>query len=381
MGPDRVGAVLRDSRIDFVRGFALYMIFVDHVFGDPLTLFTYHILGFSDAAEIFIFLSGIACGIAYSRKFARDGMFDLIRSTAMRVGRIYFYYVLSSAAMILTISIAMRQESLKSYFHSNSNDYFVVAAQDPFGALGGALCLISPPRYAEIFVVYMMLTLVIVPAFLGAGDRYRLPLLAISGLIWAISQIFSDVILPLTNRWYFNPLAWQFLFVIGLFVGSRYDTKQSTLSSLSQRQFIVITAWIIVISTLVYKLLAARSGFDIGWLRFDPNSWVGTKENLSPLRLVHFLSVALLVTTYFRRNSAFLNWRISLPVIKTGVHSLEVFSLSLVLGVLENLILITVHLSIRDQLTMDGLAFLLMALTAIALAHRRSVLVKTAAMT
>ena len=54
----------RDLRIDFFRGLALYMIFVDHVTGDPLSMLTYRILGFSDAAEIFVILSGIACGTA-----------------------------------------------------------------------------------------------------------------------------------------------------------------------------------------------------------------------------------------------------------------------------------------------------------------------------
>ena len=51
---------MRDPRIDFLRGLALYMIVVDHVSGDPLAMFTYRILGFSDAAEMFVFLSGIA---------------------------------------------------------------------------------------------------------------------------------------------------------------------------------------------------------------------------------------------------------------------------------------------------------------------------------
>jgi|SRR5215467_2850455 len=308
------------------------MIFVDHVIGDPLAKFTYRMLGFSDAAEIFVFLSGIACGGAYSRKLARDGILGLFRSTATRAGRIYFYYALSSAAMILIFSIAMRRNGLSSYFHAGLYHYFVVAAQDPFGALVGALCLISPPPLADILVLYMMLTFIVVPAFLGAGDRYRLLVFALSGLIWAISQIFSDIILPLTSRWFFNPLAWQFLFVIGLFVGSRNDANQAP--TLSRYRSIVIATWIVVISVFLYKLMTARSGFDIAWLRFDPSAWAGTKENLSPLRLVHFLSVALLVAIYFRQDNAFLKWRFSLPVIKSGMHSLEVFSLTMTLDVL-----------------------------------------------
>ena len=50
----------RDVRIDFFRGLALYMILVDHVVGDPIGKFTFRSVGFSDAAELFVFLSGIS---------------------------------------------------------------------------------------------------------------------------------------------------------------------------------------------------------------------------------------------------------------------------------------------------------------------------------
>ena len=61
----------RDVRIDFFRGVALYMILVDHVVGDPLSKVTYQRFGFSDAAELFVFLSGVSCAIVYSRLLAK----------------------------------------------------------------------------------------------------------------------------------------------------------------------------------------------------------------------------------------------------------------------------------------------------------------------
>src|SRR5262245_19191318 len=97
----------RDLRIDFFRGVALYMIFVDHVIGDPLSMVTYRILGLSDAAEIFVFLSGIACGTAYARILASEGMRGLIFATVKRSGRIYLYYVLSCIATIWAVKFAM----------------------------------------------------------------------------------------------------------------------------------------------------------------------------------------------------------------------------------------------------------------------------------
>jgi len=50
----------RDLRIDLFRGLALWMIFIDHVDGNWLGGFTYRGIGFSDAKEIFLFLSGIS---------------------------------------------------------------------------------------------------------------------------------------------------------------------------------------------------------------------------------------------------------------------------------------------------------------------------------
>ena len=50
------------------------MILVDHMPGNPLAKFTYQAIGFSDAAEIFVFISGITCGIVYSRALARRGL-------------------------------------------------------------------------------------------------------------------------------------------------------------------------------------------------------------------------------------------------------------------------------------------------------------------
>ena len=357
----------RDLRIDFFRGLALYMIFVDHIVGDPLSMLTYRILGFSDAAEIFVFLSGIACGTAYSRIFARGGLSSLVWVTAKRAGRIYFYYVLASAATVLAVAISMKH-------NSSLTDYLRI--KHPFNAMWSALWLISLPPFSEIFVLYIILTLVVVPAFLIAGERYRLLALATSGVIWVSAQNFSDFLAPLTHHLVFNALAWQFLFVIGLFVATKPDVEQPLLPLSSKLRWAVVAACTIVIGAFLYKLLQARSGFDVTWLRLEPSTLASMKENLSPIRLVHFLSVALLVAVYVRRDSAFLKWPISMPLIKTGMHSLQVFSLGVVLGNIVNLIVLTGDPPLRDRLVMDGIAFLLMALTGIASTPVREQLVK-----
>ena len=59
----------RDPRLDMFRGLALVMIFINHVPGTVYENFTNRNFGFSDAAEAFVFMSGMAAGLAYSGKF------------------------------------------------------------------------------------------------------------------------------------------------------------------------------------------------------------------------------------------------------------------------------------------------------------------------
>jgi hypothetical protein len=51
----------RDDRIDFLRGYALIAIFVDHVPHSVFTLASPYSSGFSDAAELFFFFFRLRC--------------------------------------------------------------------------------------------------------------------------------------------------------------------------------------------------------------------------------------------------------------------------------------------------------------------------------
>jgi hypothetical protein len=349
----------RDPRIDFFRGLALYMIFVDHVPGDPLSRITFHAIGFSDAAEIFVFISGLSCGIAYSRVLARKGWSALFSSITKRAARIYIYYALSSGAIILLATAA-------AFFWQW--DYEVLAGPQQLPTILSVLFLISPPALTDILVLYIGLTLINVPAFLIAGERLCALALGISALIWVLSQVFSEFMAPLTNAWQFNPFAWQFLFSIGIFVGLKWDSRQPVLPSLAQHRWILVVACTVVISAFTYKLflfVSSRFGFDVAWLRIG-DTW-NMKANLSAIRILHFLSVAFLVAIYFRRDSALFKSLIAMPVIKAGRHSLEVYSLTVVLCVAAGIVVLVGTPSLRDWLLIDGIGFLSMVLLATAL--------------
>jgi hypothetical protein len=350
---------VRDLRIDFFRGLALYMVVVDHIGGDPLAKFTYQRLGFSDAAEIFVYVSGVACGLAYSSLLERRGWGALMHVLGVRAIRIYFYYALSSAATILLITAAAdiwRNEiRIDDYVPS------LMKHTDPVTAIWSALSLISPPDIIDILVFYIAVTLVAVPILL-AGFRYKATAtLAASAFVWGLSQSFSGSWLSVEGYWAINPFAWQFLFAIGMFFGTK---RKSTLPDLQSS--VLAMAWAIVVVAFLYKFIVRVSphlGFDVEWLTISPPTLTEMKMNLSALRLTHFLSVALLVARYLGPRSTLLQWPVFAPVIQIGARPLEIYSLTVVLSVLAEIIGTVYHPSLPSRIIMDGVIFVLMALT------------------
>ena len=79
----------RELRLDLFRGLALWLIFIDHVSPDLLTWFTIRNYGFSDAAEIFIFISGYTAAFVYGRAMLKSGFVVASARILKRVWQIY----------------------------------------------------------------------------------------------------------------------------------------------------------------------------------------------------------------------------------------------------------------------------------------------------
>jgi hypothetical protein len=358
----------RDLRIDFFRGIALYMIIVDHIPNDPLNRFTYARLGFSDAAEIFVFLSGISCGIVFYRLLLRQGVGGFFKAIGKRAFQIYAYYLLAS---IVTIAIIAASRDIWTI--PLNQQAFIDLREDPFSAILSAIRLTSPPDLPGILVLYLELTVVAVPAFLLlSANGYRDALIC-SGLIWAFSQSFPDVLPRLADHSYFNPLAWQFIFCIGMFVGTSYTTGSNPLEGVRAKNWIIL-AWSIVILELSYRLalaIFAKLHINVDWLALSDPTLRHMKENLSAFRLVHFLSVAFLVVTYIKRDNPVLSWPGAGAIIKSGRSSLQVFCLGAIFTVLLNLFIAVERPVVFERLVLDCAAIFLIGLAAARLMKAR----------
>src|SRR6202044_1041307 len=75
----------RELRLDLFRGLALWLIFIDHLPPNLLTWLTIRNYGFSDATEIFIFISGYTASFVYGRAM-RDAGFVVATARILRRG-------------------------------------------------------------------------------------------------------------------------------------------------------------------------------------------------------------------------------------------------------------------------------------------------------
>ena len=80
---------VRDIRLDFFRGVCLFIIFIAHVFGNAWAGYIPARFGLSDAAEIFVFCSGMASAVAFASVFVRHGFFMGTARIAHRVWQVY----------------------------------------------------------------------------------------------------------------------------------------------------------------------------------------------------------------------------------------------------------------------------------------------------
>src|SRR5215471_2923359 len=84
----------RDLRLDFFRGIANWWIFLDHIPHNIVNWLTPRNYGFSDAADLFVFISGYTASFVYARIMLERGFIIGASRLGRRVWQIYVAHVL-----------------------------------------------------------------------------------------------------------------------------------------------------------------------------------------------------------------------------------------------------------------------------------------------
>ncbi len=335
----------RDLRLDFFRGLALWFIFVDHIPANQFAWATLRNYGLSDATEIFVFISGYTATLVYSQVFLDRGFAFAAAKVLHRCWTLYVTYMFLFFAFTAQVAYTARvfdnplfreEMGIASYF------------EDPTLALVHALILMFRPANLDVLPLYIVLLLAFPLVLPGLVSRPRL-VLAGSALLYLAARTFQWNLptYPEGGVWYFNPFAWQFLFVLGGAV-QRYRQAGGGLPS----SRVLLAALILY---LLVSLVLALS-WRIAWLGALMPTLLGeflypiSKTDLDPLRLLHFAALCYVVLSYVGQDAGWLRGWIARPIVACGRQSLQVFCLGIILSFTGQTILVQFNDSLLAQL-------------------------------
>ncbi len=93
----------RDLRLDACRGLALWFIFLDHIPDNIVAWLTLRNYGFSDTTEVFVFVSGYTCMLAYGGALRRQGWRTTVTRALRRGWEIYAAFLLLLIAYLAVV--------------------------------------------------------------------------------------------------------------------------------------------------------------------------------------------------------------------------------------------------------------------------------------
>jgi hypothetical protein len=324
----------RELRLDLFRGLALWLIFIDHLPPSLLTWFTIRNYGFSDATEIFIFISGYTAAFVYGRAMLESGIVVATARILRRVWQIYVAHVFLFTIFLAEISyVATRFENPLYTEEMGIMDFL----KQPDVTIVQALLLRFRPVNMDVLPLYIVLMLAL-PLILWLMKWRPDVTLGLSVLLYAVTWEYDLYLSAYPNGfWAFNPFAWQLLFVFGAWCALGGARRMSRI--LASR----VTMWI-SIAYLVAAFYVTLTWYVPQLSQFMPKlleQWMYPidKADLDVLRFTHFLALAALTVRVLPRDWPGLKSPWLRPLILCGSHSLEIFCLGVFLAFAGHFIL------------------------------------------
>jgi len=304
----------RDLRIDLLRGYAVFVVTVDHVGGERLN-WLYAITGgdrfYVSAAEAFVFLAGIVAGIVYGPRAARLG--GKASAKLLRRGGTICMWAMGLTLMEPFAANALGlgwEDPLKK---SSLFEYIV-----------SVLTLHRTYHLSDVLLLYAILFSVAGTIILWMVDGHTTSVLIWSWALWALWQTATDYPAPwdIQAMTVFQFAAWQALFVTGLAIGIHRQALAARLSPGVLRVCLIGGGLGLAGSIVSFQLRGVNRGFGA-----TAATHLLSKSDLAIGRLVVFVFLSLfafsLVTLAWRWLHAALGWLL----IPLGQNSLAAYIL------------------------------------------------------
>jgi hypothetical protein len=349
-------------RLDLFRGLALWLIFLDHIPSNVVSWITIRNYGFSDATEIFVFISGYTAAFVYGRAMRERGA---IVSSARMLKRAWQVYVAHIFLFVIYMAeIAYVSNSFENPLYAEEMGIFDFLRQ-PDVTLFEALILKFKPANMDVLPLYIVLLAGFAP-FIWLLLRRPTLALGASALVYALTVHF-EWNLPAYpgGTWVFNPFAWQLIFGFGAWCALGGAVRLGPLIR-SRTVLGLSIAYLIFAFCIVMTWYFPRYGHYVPrWL----SDWMYPidKTNLDVLRFAHFLSLAVITVWLVPLDWPYLQSPWLRPAIVCGQHSLEIFCLGVFLAFAAHIALqegwagiaAQVFVSVVGILTMIGTASLI----------------------
>lgn len=344
------------NEVDFWRGLALVAIFINHVPGIYYERWTHKNIGISDSAELFVFLAGWA--MRYLSESRSENLTDLrlvmrVESRAFTIYCAQILIVMLAIAMLSTAALVLQNPIILNWHNA------AAVFTDPVPAHIGIVLLSHQLGYFDILPLYVVLVAA-APIVVLIHRHAPVTLVPLSFLIWIVVLVFSINLptWPVDGRWFFNPLSWQFNFVLG------FVLARPTGLGLWVREHRGKVRAIGAIVVLIGLIMALA--------KYRPNPltvpqpyrlFIDDKMYLSPMRLIHLLGLVALFGGTF---DYIARW--SLPVAgffaTLGRSSLHVFCVGSLASLLGQIIRSTGQVSLLTDTLVVVCGIILLYITA-----------------
>jgi hypothetical protein len=310
----------RRPELDALRGLMLVWMTLTHL-PTIASVFTNQPLGFVSASEGFIFLSALFTGSVYYRLAQREGDAAMYRKLAKRTLRLYGYHLLLIAFAFLVAARFASPDRRPGLY--NLLDFYFAAG--PKRAFLDAALLIYRPALLDILPLYILFLAMSMVAFFLAKHFGWTPILAGGFALWlaaqfGLRQALYDFLcrnaglrVPFSDVGAFDLWAWQFLWLLGLWCGTRWAEGRLPVEKWAQR--IVVPAMFAVPVLCAFRW-AVGNGIELGNFEIMFDKW-----HLGAMRLVNFAAIASLAIRLQRPLA-----RLAIgPLVLLGRASIQVF--------------------------------------------------------
>ncbi len=279
--------------VDALRGLMLLLMLVTHLptrlsspLGQPF--------GFVSAAEGFVLLSAFMAGLVYSRLAWRDSIGAMRKAFWRRALKIYLCQaatLLFLFTFIAALGLRIDQPAVKDLM-----SYYL---HDPYAAFVAGLLLVYEPPLLDILPLYVLFMLASPWVLAWAMRRSWRGVMLLSFAIWVLAQFglgawvyhatvaLTGLRVPFNETGSFATFGWQFLWVVGLWLGASRNAPDAR--PLVFPGWVVAVAVVLALTGLVWRHAGNQAPFGANEslnLLFD--KWL-----LGPLRLLDLGALAI----------------------------------------------------------------------------------------